>query len=127
MEEMLNPDSFDAPRIEFGDLPSGMGEKLEVGDTIVAKEGDKETTAKVIRLNEADKCAYLSKELPKNADYTVKETSTGEEAPYDAMQKAASSEDSSKTEISKDALTGPLPDLKKILIQISIEQGDCNE
>lgn len=116
---MTNPEHFDAPKLEFSDLPSGMAEKLEVGDTIVAKEGDKETEAHVIEINEADECIYLSKELPKNADYMVKETSTGDAAPFDAMKKDAA--------MAKDVLTGPLPKLKDFLIEISIKQGDCNE
>lgn len=126
MSVMLNPEHFNAPKIEFADLPAGMGEKLEVGDTIVAKDGEHETSASVIQLDEANQCAYLSKELPKHAEYSVQETATGDSAPFDAMKKEArlSAEDHG---VPKDALTGPLPDLKKLLIQISIEQGDSND
>jgi len=121
MDKILNPEHFNAPHITYWDLPSGMGEKLEVGDTIVTKRGMDETEAKVIKIDSTNRCIYLSKSLPLDADeYVVKETATHTEAPFDAMQKAAASEKSN-------VLTGPLPDLKKMLIQISIEQGDCDE
>lgn len=115
MSEMLNPDHFDAPYIEFGDLPEGMGEKLEVGDTIIARQGDEETAAEVIDIDKAGGCAYLSKELPKDADYSVMETSTGDSSKYDAIKKGAAT---------SDVLTGPLPKLRNFLIQISIKEGE---
>lgn len=130
MDTMLNPDNFDAPCLYFSDLPDGMGDKLEVGDTIIAKEGDTETTAEVIEVDKANEAVYLSKELPTNAEYTVKESATGATAPYDAMRKEAAMGDKDqehKSPVSKDDLTGPLPNLKKLLIQISIQEGDCND
>lgn len=121
MSELTNFDKFDAPCIDFTDLPSGMGEKIQVGDTLVAKCDNDEVSAEVIEVNKDEGKVYLSKELPEDcSDISVKETATGQTARYDAMKKQA--QDSSK-----DAATMPLPNLKKMLIQISIQQGDSNE
>ncbi len=116
MDKMTNFDNFDAPCINFSDLPQGMGEKVKVGDTIISKCDAEETTAEVIEVDPQEQKIYLTKEIPiDNCELSVKETATGQEAPYAAMKKQAMD--------SKDnVLTGPLPDLKKFLIQISIEE-----
>lgn len=112
---MTNFDNFDAPCIKFSDLPVGMGDKVQVGDTITSTNGAEKTHAEVIEVDKENKAIYLSKELPTDGEFSVKETATGQEAPYDAMKKDAQIPD-------KETLTGPLPGLKKFLISIQIEE-----
>lgn len=122
MDTMFNPDKFEAPCLPFSALPDGMGEKLEVGDTICAYQEGNEIEATVIEIDKSGKCAYLSKELPQDSDLSVKETATETDAPFDAVKKEAAAK-----ALEDNVLTGPLSSLKKLLISISIEQGDCNE
>lgn len=115
MDQITNFDKFDAPCIEFSDLPDGMGEKVQVGDVITATDGAEKTHADVIEVDRNACKIYLSKELPDNAELSVEEKSHGQQAPYDAMKKAAQLPN-------EDVLTGPLSDLKKFIISISIEE-----
>lgn len=121
MDEITNYDKFDAPCISFADLPSGVGDKIQVGDTLVAKCDNNEVTAEVIEVDKEAGKVYLTKELPANcSDISVKETATGQTARYDAMKKQAQDSSSNLS-------TMPLPNLKKMIIQISIQQGDSND
>lgn len=120
MQEMTNFDNFDAPCISFSDLPQGMGEKVKTGDTIISKCDAEEVTAEVVEVDSKTQKIYLTKEIPiDNCELSVKETSTGQTAPFDAIKKEAMRTKDGP----KDVLTGPLPNLKKFLIQISIEEG----
>lgn len=114
MDKITDYDKMDAPSVDFADLPTGMGEEIEIGDTLVCKKGDEEEEAHVIEVDRKGGKVYLSKKL-KGGEYSVKETSTGSVAPFEAMKKQA--QDSSEK-----VLKGPLPDLKKLLIEISISQ-----
>lgn len=117
MDALTDFDKFSAPCISFSDLAPGMGEKVAVGDTIIARNGPEEATADVVEIDKEAGKIYLTKDLPEGSDFSVDETATGGDAPYDAIKKAAVQTPS------KDVLTGPLPGLKKILIQLSIEEG----
>lgn len=114
MDTLTNFDKFDAPCIKFSDLPDGMGDKVQVGDVITATNGADKAHADVIEIDKTAGEIYLSKELP-NGDFSVEEKSSGQSAPYDAIKKEAQMP-------KEDLLTGPLPDLKKFLISIQIEE-----
>lgn len=118
MDKITNFDKFNAPCLSFQDLPDGMGAEVQVGDTIVATYDKDEKTAEVIEVDKKTERIYLTKELPtEGAEFSVKETATGQEAPYDAMKKGAMQSPD------KEILTGPLPALKKFIIQVSVEEG----
>lgn len=136
MDTITDFDKLDAPFITFDDLSPGLGEKVEIGDTVIARKGPEEATAKVIEIDKELKRIYLCKALPKEADLSIEETSTGSTAQFEGIKKGLSAiadedsdereddeKDTAKPKYDKDVLTGPLPELKKLIIKISVNQG----